>query len=117
MKKKKILYQSDFSLIKTGFARIAKAVLSYLYKTGKYEIVHYCAGTSVLEPELKKTPWKSIGCLPATQKEIEEINKDPHFQRQAQYGAYYLDRVMKEEKPDIYFMGCMYNSHNNVNSN
>ena len=103
MKKKKILYQSDFSLLKTGFGRIAKTVLSYLYKTGKYDIVHYCSGTSVMEPELKKTPWKSIGCLPTSQKEIEEINKDPHFQRQAQYGAYYLDKIMKEEKPDIYF--------------
>lgn len=102
-KKKKIFYQSDFSLIKTGFARVAKAVLSYLYKTGKYDIVHYCAGTSVVEPALKQTPWKSIGCLPATQKEISEINQDPHFQRQAQYGAYYLDRIIKEEKPDVYF--------------
>ena len=102
MRKKKILYQSDFSLLKTGFARIAKTVLSYLYKTGKYEIVHYCAGTSIATPELKKTPWKSIGCLPVCENEIAEINKDPHIQRQAQYGAYYIDRVIKEEKPDIY---------------
>jgi len=103
MKKKKILYQSDFSLLKTGFARIAKSVLSYLYKTGKYDIVHYCAGISVAEPDLKRTPWESIGCLPVTEKEIQEINKDPHFQRQAQYGAYYLDQIMEKEKPDVYF--------------
>tara|TARA_Y100000593_G_scaffold95031_1_gene198581 strand:+ start:29142 stop:31058 length:1917 start_codon:yes stop_codon:yes gene_type:complete len=101
-KKKKIFYQSDFSLLKTGFARIAKTVLSYLYKTGKYDIVHYCAGTSIAEPLLEKTPWKSLGCLPVTEKEIQEINKDPHFQRQAQYGAYYLDNVIKQEKPDVY---------------
>lgn len=102
-KKKKIFYQSDFSLLKTGFARVAKTVLSYLYKTGKYDIVHYCAGTVITEPSLQKTPWKSLGCLPVTQKEISEINKDPHFQRQAQYGAYYLDNVIKQEKPDVYF--------------
>ena len=32
MKKKKILFQSDYSLAKTGFGRNAKAILSYLYK-------------------------------------------------------------------------------------
>tara|TARA_Y100001938_G_scaffold29079_2_gene39296 strand:+ start:9470 stop:11383 length:1914 start_codon:yes stop_codon:yes gene_type:complete len=100
--RKKILYQSDFSLLKTGFGRASKTVLSYLYKTGKYDIVHYCAGTSVSSPELSRTPWKSIGCLPDNQKDILEINKDPHVQRQAQYGSYYLDSVVKQERPDIY---------------
>jgi glycosyltransferase involved in cell wall biosynthesis len=100
--RKKILYQSDFSLLKTGFGRASKTVLSYLYKTGKYDIVHYCAGTSVNSPELSRTPWKSIGCLPDNQRDILEINKDPHVQRQAQYGSYYLDSVIKQERPDIY---------------
>ena len=89
-KKKKILFQSDFSLIKTGFARNAKEVLSYLYQTGKYEIVHYCCGIEEDSPDLKRTPWRSIGSLPKSKEKM------------AAYGAYYIDEVIDREKPDIY---------------
>lgn len=99
---KKILFQSDYSLAKTGFARNAKAVLSYLYKTNKYEIVHYCCGMAENSVHLSRTPWRSIGCLPANQQELAEINKDPHLARMASYGARNLDKVIQDEKPDIY---------------
>ena len=101
-RKKKIVYQSDFALAKTGFGRAAKALLTYLYKTGKYDIVHYCCGMQYSNPELKKTPWKSVGALPDNPQEIEQLNKDPNLARLASYGAHYLDRIIKEEKPDIY---------------
>ena len=101
-KKKKIFYQSDFSLAKTGFGRAAKALLTYLYNTNKYDIVHYCCGMQYSNPELKKTPWKSIGSLPDNHQEINELNKDPNLARLASYGAHYLDKVIQEEKPDVY---------------
>ena len=101
-KKKKIVFQSDYSLAKTGFGRNAKAVLSYLYKTGKYDIVHSCCGMNWSNPELKRTPWKSIGCLPDSQQELQQLNRDPNLARASNYGAHYLDRVIKQEKPDIY---------------
>ena len=102
MKKKKILFQSDFSLAKTGFGRNAKAILSYLYKTGKYDITHYCCGTNWSNPECKRTPWRSVGVLPDTQQEMDQLNKDPHVARAASYGAHNLDRIIKEVKPDVY---------------
>ena len=102
MKKKKILYQSDFSLAKTGFGRASKALLKYLYSTGKYEITHYCCGLTYNHPELLKTPWKSIGTLPSSRSELEELNKDPSNFRMASYGAYLLDKVIKDIKPDVY---------------
>jgi glycosyltransferase involved in cell wall biosynthesis len=102
MKKKKLLYQSDFSLAKTGFGRAAKALLSYLYNTGKYDIVHYSCGLPYHHPEFERTPWKSVGSLPNSQQELQELNKDPNVARLASYGAHYLDKVMQEEKPDIY---------------
>jgi glycosyltransferase involved in cell wall biosynthesis len=102
LKKKKILYQSDFSLAKTGFGRAAKALLKYLYKTNKYDIVHYSCGLQSSNPELKKTPWKSIGALPDSAQEIQELNKDPNIARMASYGAHFLDKIIFEEKPDIY---------------
>ena len=102
MKKKKILYQSDFSLRKTGFGRNSKTVLTYLYNTGKYDIVHYCGGSHLEDPELSRTPWKSIGCLSASPEEMAQLERDPHLGRMAHYGALRLDEVIREEKPDIY---------------
>jgi len=101
-RKKKIVYQSDFSLAKTGFGRATKALLKYLYNTGKYEVVNYACGLQYSNPELKKTPWKSVGALPDNPQEIEQLNRDPNVARLASYGAHYLDRVIQEEKPDIY---------------
>tara|TARA_Y100000593_G_C4319358_1_gene342876 strand:+ start:1699 stop:3627 length:1929 start_codon:yes stop_codon:yes gene_type:complete len=100
--KLKVLLQTDSALAKTGFGRNAKAILSYLYNTDKYELIHYCVGLNYSNPDLRRTPWKSVGCLPDSQQEIDMLNKDPHVARLAGYGAHFLDRVIKEEKPDVY---------------
>jgi glycosyltransferase involved in cell wall biosynthesis len=102
-RKKKVLIQTDFALAKTGFGRNARALLKYLYSTNKYDLVHYCCGMTYDHPEFKKTPWKSIGSLPNTQQELDQLNRDPNLARMASYGAHYLDRVINEEKPDVYF--------------
>jgi glycosyltransferase involved in cell wall biosynthesis len=101
-RKKKFLYHSDFALAKTGFGRVSKSLLTYLYKTGKYDIVHYCCGMQEGNPDLLKTPWKSLGALPNSPAEIEQLNKDPNQARMASYGSYYIDKVIEQEKPDVY---------------
>lgn len=109
MKKKKIVFHSDFSLMKTGFGRAAKALLSYLYKTNKYEIVHYCCHVTENFPDLKKTPWKSIGCMPEHEQTVNQAlaglneHEKQHRMRAMWYGAYNIDRVIQNEKPDFYF--------------
>jgi len=103
VRKKKILFQSDFCLAKTGFGRNARALLKYLYSTNKYEIVQYCCGMTHDHPDFRKTPWKSLGSLPNTQQELEQINRDPNLARMASYGAHLIDKVINEEKPDVYF--------------
>jgi hypothetical protein len=102
MKKKKILFQSDFSLAKTGFGRNTRELLTYLYNTNKYEIVNYSCSLQYSHPQLKVTPWKSIGSLPDNPQELENLNKDPNMARMASYGGYLLDKVISEEKPDVY---------------
>jgi glycosyltransferase involved in cell wall biosynthesis len=102
MQKKKVLLQTDFSLAKTGFGRNAKSILKYLYQTNKYDIVHYCCGINWSHPELKRTPWKSVGSLPDNQQELEQINRDPNLARMASYGQYNLDKIIEQEKPDVY---------------
>ena len=100
---KKLLFQTDSSLAKTGFGRNAKALLSYLYKTKKYEIVQYCCGTDYSNAALKATAWKSIGTLPDDPAERQRIGQDAGQARLASYGGYLIDKVIKEEKPDFYF--------------
>ena len=101
-RKKKVLIQTDFSLAKTGFGRNAKTLLKYLYSTNKYDLVHYACGMTYDHPEFKKTPWKTVGSLPNTQQELDQLNRDPNLARMASYGAHLLDKVINDEKPDLY---------------
>lgn len=100
--RKKILFQSDFSLLKTGFAKNAKSVLTYLYKTGKYEIVHFCVGITENATELQRTPWKSIGCVPKITEKNKKLFLDENLKKRMGYGAFSLDDVILSEKPDVY---------------
>ena len=101
--KLKVFFHSDSSFAKTGFGRNARAIINYLHETGKYEIVQYCMGCQENTQQLKKTPWRSIGCLPADNNELAKIQRDPSYARQAGYGAHFIDKAIKEEKPDVYF--------------
>ena len=100
--RKKILFQTDFSLAKTGFGRTAKAILVYLYKLNKYDIVHLSCGEKQGSPSLQKTPWKSIGCIPSDPQQIKKLSKDEIESKKAYYGIHILDQVIYQEKPDIY---------------
>jgi len=109
MEKIKVLIHTDFTLAFTGFGKFIKGLLKYLHATGKYEVVHYCMNMQQNNIDLKRTPWKSIGCLPDNQQELNNIlaqfrpeERDPKF-REMCYGSYFLDKVISEEKPDIYF--------------
>lgn len=106
MRKKKVLIQTDFVLAKTGFGRNAKAVFEYLYKTNKYDLVHFAVGSVDMNPELDRTPWKSVGCVnPQKLQEIKQQNDPRNWEgidRMAGYGAYALDEVVQREKPDVF---------------
>lgn len=102
MTKKRILLHTNPVHLKTGLAENARTLLKYLWKTGKYEIAHYCSQINVNEPQLKYTPWKSYGCLPVDPASVHQLNQDPGKLRNAVYGAWNIDAVMKDFKPDIY---------------
>jgi glycosyltransferase involved in cell wall biosynthesis len=102
MPKKKILYHSDFSLLKTGFGRAARLILTHLYNTEKYDIVHLCCGLVDGHPEFERVPWKCYGAIPRNAAEQSQMQKDPKLAQLASYGAGAIDTIMKEEKPDIY---------------
>ena len=94
------------ALAKTGFGRNAKALLTYLYKTDKYELVNLACGV-VDNPdseEFVRTPWKTIGAITGDQSKLNEINSstDQKRVRDVSYGSEYINEVVKREKPDIY---------------
>ena len=104
--KKKILFHSDMALSVTGFGKNARNILEYLYKTDKYQIVHFCVGAVEGNQDLDRTPWKSIGAV--NHQKLQEIKQshDPRawesLERIAGYGDYTLDDVVRREKPDVY---------------
>jgi len=102
VKKKKILFHSDFALSKTGFGRNTKAILSYLYNTEKYELVCLAGGIAKNHPETERTPWKTYGVIPNSGKEAADCNSSQDRGRLYSYGAFELDNVINIEKPDIY---------------
>jgi glycosyltransferase involved in cell wall biosynthesis len=102
MRKKKLLFHSNFHNAFTGFGKNCKNVLSYLFKTGKYEIVEFATGVKEDSGESLTTPWKVIGAIPADQEVINQWNGDPQKQRALGYGAALIDQVIQSEKPDVY---------------
>lgn len=104
MMKHRILIQTNATTVKTGLAENARELLKYLYRSGKYEIAHYCSQVSEADPSLNTTPWKSYGALPANPMLMQQLAHDPGRQRDAAYGSLNIDKVIKEFKPTILLM-------------
>lgn len=102
MHKKKIVFHSNHSKAFTGFGKNTKNILKYLYQTGKYDIVEFANGSNWSNPNLKNMPWKAIGSLPDDQALLQKINQDPQAARMAGYGSNMIDKLIMQEKPDIY---------------
>ena len=101
-RKKKVVYHSDFSLLRTGFGRVAKLILTHLYNTGKYDIVQINCGLTDDNPSYIRVPWKNYGAMPADPAEIERLQRDPKLAQMSSYGANRIDELMNKIKPDVY---------------
>ena len=101
-KKKKILFHSNCSRILTGFGKNARNVLSYLYKTGKYEIVEAANGVREDSSLLKLFPWKCVGTFPADSEIESEAKTNNALKSKAGYGLLTIDSIIENEKPDIF---------------
>jgi len=103
MRKKRILFNSNYSKLLTGFGKNTKNVLSYLQKTGKYVICEYASQMVDGHPDLQTLPWEARGSLPNNQAILNELNQDQHRARMAAYGEYNIENVVKDFKPDVNF--------------
>jgi glycosyltransferase involved in cell wall biosynthesis len=86
----------------TGFGKHKKNLLSYLYNTGKYDIIELSNGYTWESEQLKFVPWESYGMLPSDPEIHKEIAIDERRKNAAGYGAEMIDHAVKELKPDIY---------------
>jgi glycosyltransferase involved in cell wall biosynthesis len=103
MRKKRVLFLTDYAGAFTGFGKQCKLLLSYLYKTGKYEILNAAQGIPKNGPHTLKFPWNTIGVLPDDAQKIQQINQDPNLARMAAYGQLEINDIVKDFKPDIIF--------------
>ncbi len=101
MKKKTVLINTDYPLLKTGLGRNGKEIALYLHKTGKYNIIYYCCGMQWENPDYQRLPFKCAGSLPNNPMEMEQLNKDQGYARACAYGLYNIERAVKEFKPDV----------------
>lgn len=101
-KKKKVLFHSNCSKVLSGFGKNARNILTYLYKTGKYEIVELANGVSYGSEGLEKFPWKAVGTYPNSAEHLNLVETNKDFKNKASYGHILIDRIIEEEKPDVY---------------
>jgi hypothetical protein len=100
-KKRKILFWSNGSSLKTGFGANVRNILKTLHKDPDLEVYEASNGFP-LNKEIK-TPWKSFGTYPVDQGVLNEINGDEGKKRLAYYGNYAIDKIIEEVKPDVIF--------------
>lgn len=102
MAKKRVLFASNYCGIRTGFGGFMREILTYLYKTGKYELGLFAAGMSWEHDDFARWPWKTFGTLPTDPVSINAINRDPNLQRSANYGSMLADKVVNTFRPDVF---------------
>lgn len=102
MAKHKIILQTNAPWLKTGLAENGRILMKHLVKTGKYDLIYYCTQTSIADPTLGKMPYKSVGCIPANNQEVQQLQQDHGRWRDICYGSHYIDKLINNEKPSIW---------------
>lgn len=104
MARKKIVLQTNGPWLKTGLGENGRYLMKHLLKTGKYEVVYFCTNNVMSnDPNLGRLPCKAYGAIPADQNIINQLNQDPGRAAQVAYGAHFIDQIIKDEKPDIWW--------------
>jgi len=99
MKKKKILFCNESSLLSTGFSNYGFELLSRLQASNKYEIAELAAFSDGTHPDIPSLPWKHFTVKPKDNDEeaMKIYNSKPTFA----WGEFKFDEVCLQFKPDI----------------
>lgn len=103
MKKKKVLFVTDYCGIFTGFGRNCKELLTYLYKNydDQIEIMLAATGMGEENSDFSRFPWPIKGVIPNDPILINRINQDANLGRMCAYGSEGLENLVYSWKPDI----------------
>lgn len=105
MRKKRIIINSDFVLLRTGLAKNARWLAEYLYNTGKYDILYYACGMAWESPEYQRLPFACHGAMPNNPMEVQAIQaQGEKAVRDCAYGLTNVDKVIEEFKPDVFIV-------------
>ena len=96
----KVLVQSNYSRMVTGFGKNMKNILLALHEDPDIEVVE--AANGVQYGRDMQTPWECYGTYPVDQNTLQAIQSDPAKKRAAQYGFYDIDKIVEKVKPDIF---------------
>ena len=96
----KVLVQSNYCRMVTGFGKNMKNILLALHQDPEIEVVE--AANGVPYGRDIGTPWESYGTYPSDPRILGIIEKDPTKKRAAQYGFYNIDKIVEEVKPDVF---------------
>jgi glycosyltransferase involved in cell wall biosynthesis len=97
-RKKRILYVGEHSNLHTGYSVYSKAVLSRLYKTGKYDIAELACYYDHQNPG-EPLPWKIYPNTPTDEAGKQVYNSSILNE----FGAWKFEETCLDFKPDIVF--------------
>lgn len=103
MRKKKVLFVSNYPAMKTGFGGFVREILDFLYRKDAYELAVLGAGVPFKgHPDFIRFPYQCYGTIPAhLPEEMQRMQQDPAYARDVNYGRWAIDEVLKEFKPDL----------------
>lgn len=90
---------TDFPLVKTGFARNARALLPILYKKDKWDIFCLNQGMSDGDQNFQKLPWKNFGVFKNFDQ--QRFQQDQGYQRMIAYGNSAVEEFVTSNRLDI----------------
>lgn len=101
-RKKRVGFVTSSILIKTGFSNNARALIPYLYKTGKYEIFHLNQGIGD-DPNLQRFPWHNEGVYrKGTFDEYRHnLPQEEGYRRHVSYGNLAIEDFIIRNKLDV----------------
>ena len=114
-RKKRILFNTEFSLLNSGYSTYSLDCLRYLYNTGKYELFELAAYCEPGNPSIHQVPWKVFPNLPTPGNQQE--NAIYESDNTNAFGKWKFEKVLLECQPDIVFdvrdiWYCTYSIHN-----
>ena len=102
MRPKRILFCSEATYLKTGYATYYREVIKRLFSTGKYSIAEFASYGDDNAPEVQEIPWLFFGNLPNKRnpqhKELKEIYDSKMTN---QFGEWKFEEVLLMFQPDI----------------